>query len=98
MVPAETEADKKKKAQEARERSKEKKEREAEDRKKVEEKFGEQIFRVFSEMRGKFSYYNPFFLKNQAKINQNARKMPSKFKNRPLKTISSNLKSVSQNP
>ena len=35
---------------------------------KVAEKFGEQNFRVFSEMRGKISYYNPiFFLKIASK-------------------------------
>ena len=50
----------------------------------VEEKFDEQIFRVLSEMRGKKTCYNPKKLKNQTKINQNAPKMPSNFKNRPL--------------
>ena len=45
----------------------------------VEEKFGEQNFRVLSEMRGKISYYNPNFLKkshqNQPKCMENAVKI-----------------------
>ena len=45
------------------------------------------IFWVLSEMRGKIVYYNPKKSKNHAKVVQNADKMPSKFKNRPLKTL-----------
>ena len=45
----------------------------------VEEKFGEQNFRVFSEMRGKNWYYNPKKLKkscqNRPKCKQNAVKI-----------------------
>ena len=37
------------------------------------------------------------FSKNRIKINQNAWKMPSRFKNRPLKTISRNFKSGPEN-
>ena len=42
---------------------------------KVDEKFGKQIFRVFSEMRWKILYYNPTKLKNLAKIIQKANKI-----------------------
>ena len=52
----------------------------------VEEKF-EKYFGYLARCEGKFCATTPKILKNQAKINQNARKMPSKFENRALKTL-----------
>ena len=55
---------------------------------RVEEKFGEQIFRVLSEMRGKILYIDPkISKKNRIEINPNVGKMFSKFENRALKTL-----------
>ena len=65
---------------------------------KVEEKF-EKYFRYLARCEDFFALQPYFFLKkNRIKIKQNAGKMTSKFENRALKTISPNLKSVTQNP
>ena len=63
----------------------------------VEEKF-EKYFGYLARCEGKFGTITVIFSKTEAKINQNAGKMPSKFENRALKTLSQILKSVSQNP
>ena len=52
----------------------------------VEEKFGE-YFGYIARCEEDFGIWTLKNLKNQAKIVQNAEKMPSKFENRPLKTI-----------
>ena len=70
----------------------------AEEEAGVEEKFGEQNFRVLSEMRGKILYYNPIFFQkscqNHPKCKKNAVKIWKSGSENPIP----NLKSVSQNP